>query len=284
MHLLNPQNNFCDTDELKWNQWLAGVIDGDGYLTIQKNNVAICEITMPLQDESLLYQIKQKLSGNIKLRSGSRSVRYRLGHKQGMVELIHRVNGFIRNTIRIIQFQKICHHFNIVYIKAKPLMIDTGYIAGFFDADGTICMRVTKTSKEDSIKAGVFGKIQRLINARGYHQIEVSIANKYLENLVPLEKAFGFGKIRNVGKKPYQTCIYEIGLKHIPKFIDYTKKYPLRSSKKKRLFLLKTYFELKSLKAYLAAENTPLHKAWVKFCYAWYNYDFLTNISDKSNN
>lgn len=284
MHSIKLQNNFYDTAELKWNEWLAGIIDGDGYFTIQKNNVAVCEITMPLQDESLLYQIKQKLGGNIKLRSGSRSVRYRLGHKRGMVELTHRVNGLIRNTIRVIQFQKICHHFNMFYIKAKPLIMETGYIAGVFDANGTICMRVTQISKEDSIKAGVFGKIQRLINARNYHQIEISIANKYLENLVSFQKAFGFGKITNVGKNPYQTCIYQIGLNDIPKFIDYTTKYPLRSSKKKRLFLLKTYFELKSLKAYLAAENTPLYQAWVKFCYAWYYYDFLTTISDKSNN
>lgn len=228
-----------DLNEIKWNQWLAGVIDGDGYLATQKNKVVVCEITMPLQDEALLFQIKQKLGGNIKLRSGSHSIRYRLSHKAGMIELINRVNGFIRNTIRVVQFQKICKFFNIIYLEAEPLSMYDGYIAGFFDADGTICMCITKTSQKDSIKSGTAGKIERLINARGNHQIQISIANKYFENVKFFQKAFGFGKIRAVGKDPYKNHIYSIELKNIPKFIEYTKKYPLRSSKKKESFFCK---------------------------------------------
>jgi ubiquinol-cytochrome c reductase cytochrome b subunit len=265
----------CDLDEIKWNQWLAGVIDGDGYLAIQKNNIAVCEITMPLEDEAVLFQIKQKLGGNIKLRSGSCSIRYRLSHKTGMNELLTRVNGFIRNTIRVIQFQKLCKIFNIIYLKAEPLSIYDGYIAGFFDANGSIYMCITKTSQQDSIKSGTVGKIERLINARGNHQIRISIRNKYLENIKCFKKALGFGKIQAVGKNAYKNHIYLIDLKNIPKFIEYTKKYPLRSSKKKRIFLLRKYFELKYLKAYLANENSLLGKEWINFCYKWYDYDFL---------
>lgn len=73
----NIKNNY-DTEELKWNQWLAGVIDGDGYLAIQKNKVAVLEINMPLDDEDLLTQIKNKLGGYIQLRSQSLSMRYKL--------------------------------------------------------------------------------------------------------------------------------------------------------------------------------------------------------------
>lgn len=259
-------------NELKWNEWLAGIIDGDGYLTIQKNKAAILEITMPLKDENLLYKIKQKLGGNIKRRNKTLAIRYRLGHKDGIINLINRINGNIRNTIRVKQFKKLCLHFNIVYIKAKPLTISNGYIAGFFDADGTICMRVNKTSKEDSIKSGIFGKIERLSKARGNHQVEISISNKYFKNLIIFKEAFGFGKIRKVGKDiRYQTHIYTIGFTDIPKFIEYTKKYPLISSKKKRVFLLKKYFKLKSLKSYLAEKNTLNYQAWVEFCYTWYD-------------
>nr|WFS79751.1 hypothetical protein [Ulva prolifera]WFS79828.1 hypothetical protein [Ulva prolifera]WFS79905.1 hypothetical protein [Ulva prolifera] len=274
MLLIQNQKNTYDINDLKWNEWLAGVIDGDGYLTIQKNKAAVLEITMPLKDENLLNQIKQKLGGNIKRRKQSFSIRYRLGHKDGMVELINRINGNIRNTIRVKQFKTICSHFNIVYIEAKPLTAYNAYISGFFDADGTICIRVNKASKENSIKSGVFGKIERLKKARGSHQIEISIANKYFENIIIFKEAFGFGTIRKVGKDSrYETHIYTISLNNIPQFIEYTKKYPLRSSKKKRLFMLKKYFKLKSLKSYLAEENTLNYKAWVDFCYLWYDYE-----------
>nr|QWL15189.1 hypothetical protein [Ulva rigida] len=274
MLLIQNQKNTYDINELKWNEWLAGVIDGDGYLTIQKNKVAVLEITMSLKDENLLNQIKQKLGGNIKRRNQSFSIRYRLSHKDGMVELINRINGNIRNTIRVKQFKKICSYFNIIYIEAKPLTLNNGYISGFFDADGTICIRVNKTSKENSIKSGTFGKIERLKTARANHQIEISIANKYLENIIIFKQAFGFGKIRKIGKDiRYQTHIYTIGLNHIFQFIEYTTKYPLRSSKKRRVFMLKNYFKLKILKSYLAEEKTLNYKAWVDFCYRWYDYD-----------
>ena len=55
--------------------------------------------------------------------------------------------------------------------------------------------------------------------------------------------------------------------------MEYTKNYPLRSAKKKRVFLLKQYFKLKNLKSYLAEENTSNYKAWVEFCYTWYGYE-----------
>lgn len=266
-------NKLYDAKEIKWNQWLAGIIDGDGYLAIQKsNNVAVCEITMPLEDESLLFEIKQKLGGNIKLRAGCRAVRYRLNHKIGMIELICRVNGFIRNTIRVSQFQKICIHFNIVYLKPQPLTINDGYIAGFFDADGTICINIIKNSQKDSILSGIDGKIQRLANSRGYNQLQIFISNKYLENLLIFQQAFGFGKITAVKKKPYETHIYTINAPNINQFIQYTKKYPLRSTKKYRVLALPMYFKLINSKAHLAPESSLKRKAWLMFCKKWYHY------------
>lgn len=55
--------------ELHWNQWLAGLIDGDGCLLVSKAGYASCEITMGIEDEHALMQIKQKLGGSVKSRS-----------------------------------------------------------------------------------------------------------------------------------------------------------------------------------------------------------------------
>ncbi len=86
-------------NDKSWNQWLAGLIDGDGCLLISKLGYTSCEITMDLKDEYALLQIKQKLGGSIKLRSGSKSIRYRLHHKSGMIELISRINGHIHHSV-----------------------------------------------------------------------------------------------------------------------------------------------------------------------------------------
>lgn len=266
----NNQNQIYTFEEIKWNQWLAGIIDGDGYFNIQKNGIAICEITMALEDESLLAQIKQKLGGRLSLKSGARAIRYRLAHKIGIIELINRVNGFIRNSIRVPQFYNICNNFNIKFIEPKPLTINNGYMAGFFDADGSICISITKNLKENSIKSGIYGKIERLINSRGYHKLEIYISNKYKENLFIFKDAFGFGTIRTINEKKHKTHIYFINYSDIPKFIEYTKNFPLRSAKKKRLWTLKQYFDLKRCKAHLASKDTIQHKAWVNFCKKWY--------------
>ena len=257
--------------ELKWNQWLAGIIDGKGSLCIQNNKKILCEIIMPLQDEYLLFQIKQKLGGNLKLRSNSQSIRYRLTSKKKIIELLFRINGHIRNTVRFIQFKKLCYFLNIFYKKANPLTKKNAYMAGFFDADGTICITVKKTSHQNSIKSGIFGKVNRLINAQDYHYIQIYITNKQINNLLLFKKAFNFGQIKSVKKNKNKIYFYLVSLKNILHFIEYIKKNPLRSSKKKRVFLLVKYLKLKNLKAYFAPQKSLIRKAWNTFCYQWYN-------------
>jgi ubiquinol-cytochrome c reductase cytochrome b subunit len=263
------KNNYT-LDEQKLNQWLAGLIDGDGYLTIQKNNVAVCEITMPLDDQPLLEKIKYVLGGNIRPRNGYRAVRYRLSHQEGMKNLINRINGNIRNSIRIPQFKKICKRFNIEFIPVSSLTNKDGYTSGFFDADGSIYISVLKSSSENSTLIGVNGKIKRLAEARGYHQLGIEISNKYQENLIIFQKAFGFGNIRliNNGKKSFY--IYKIPLANVQDFEEYIRKFPLHSVKRKRFFILKEYFYLKKIKAHLAEKDTIQNKRWVKFCKKWY--------------
>jgi ubiquinol-cytochrome c reductase cytochrome b subunit len=258
--------------EKKWNQWLAGVIDGDGYLAIQKSNhVAVCEITMPLKDEKLLAQIKQKLGGQIRLRSGAKAVRYRLGHQQGIKDLINRINGSIRNSQRIPQLQRLCKKFDILFIPASPLTLNDGYSAGFFDAGGMISLSVHCRLPEYATQKGVFGKMNRLYYSRGANQLTLAIGNKYHHNLVIFYDAFQFGKIRKVTQKTKQWYRWELNSEfEIFRFCDYLRHFPCHSSKKHRLFLIRRYFELKALKAHLAPKETNLHQAWFLFCQKWY--------------
>jgi ubiquinol-cytochrome c reductase cytochrome b subunit len=56
----------------------------------------------------MLVKIQDKLGGSVKLRSGSNSIRYRLHNKLGMIKLINRINGNIRNSKRLVQLNKVC--------------------------------------------------------------------------------------------------------------------------------------------------------------------------------
>jgi ubiquinol-cytochrome c reductase cytochrome b subunit len=258
------------SEQIVWNHWLAGILDGAGYFHLQNNSVAVCEITMGLEDEPLLAQIKQKLGGRLTPRSGARSVRYTLSSKNGMIDLINRVNGLIRNSVRIPQFQKICDHFSIPFVEANGLTKKNGYMAGIFDAKGTVTFVISKSSQSNSIKSGTLGKIHRLSNSQNFHKLEISIRDKDKKNLIYFQKTFGFGKIRVIGQKKSQTHIYILNSTDIPEFIEYTKNFPLRSTKRKRIWALKQYFDLKRWKAHLAPDGTIQRKAWISFCKKWY--------------
>jgi hypothetical protein len=57
------------------------------------------EIVTQLRDKKCLYLIKQKFGGSVKLYSGDNYLRYRLHHKEGLLNLINKVNGLLQNPI-----------------------------------------------------------------------------------------------------------------------------------------------------------------------------------------
>jgi len=61
--------------ETRFNQWLAGLINGDGSLLVSKAGYPSCEITVALADERILRIIQNKLGGSIKPRSGVQAIR-----------------------------------------------------------------------------------------------------------------------------------------------------------------------------------------------------------------
>src|ERR1700679_3225136 len=125
-------------DENNWFDWLAGLIDGDGYFALSKKGYAALEITMDIKDAKCLYQIKQRLGGSIKRRSGVKALRYRLHNLKGLLFLLEKLNGRIRNSIRQIQLFKIYEKYSLLFKFPLNLIKYNGWLSGFFDSDGTI--------------------------------------------------------------------------------------------------------------------------------------------------
>ena len=232
----------------KFNEWLAGLICGDGSLLVSKAGYPSCEITMGLEDEHALLQIKQKLGGSIKLRSGVKAIRYRLHHKEGMMNLIHRINGHIRHTDRLEQLKKVCLSLNISLIKPRYPSMDNGWFAGFFDACGTITFSF---------------KGER-------PQLTISVSNKKEINILPFKYIFG-GNIY-YDKSGYGYFKWTIQSKSdIFVFVNYLKTQPCRSYKRHRIFLVNKYYYLVELKAYNSYPDSALYKAWIEFEKQWSN-------------
>jgi len=234
--------------QLKFIEWLAGLIDGDGKFLLTKKGYASLEITMDIRDEHALQIIKNVYGGSIKLRSGSKSLRYRLHHKSGIIQIINDVNGQIRNSNRLVQLNKICLKYDLNLIFPEKLNFYNGWLSGFFDADGTVTINKTNT------------------------QLSISASQKTSEILQPLIDLYG-GNIY-IDKGSSQSFKWYITKREdILKLIEYFKIYPSRSAKKNRLHLIPKYYELKDLKAHKALTGTFLNKSWQYFYNKWLKYE-----------
>ena len=110
-----------DHKEILFNQWLAGLIDGDGSFQLSKAGYTSCEITVSLEDERLLRIIQNKLGGSIKPRSGVQAIRWRLHNRSAMLELINRVNGYIRHSSRLVQLNRVCALLSVKLLSPDTL-------------------------------------------------------------------------------------------------------------------------------------------------------------------
>ncbi len=246
----NQSSNSTNTNigEESWNEYTASSIDGDGSLLISKKGYASLEITMDIHDEYALNKVKQKLGGSVKRRSEARAFRYRLHHKLGILNLLGRINGNIRNSKRIAQLQKMCILYKIPYKEPIKLTLHSSWFSGFFDADGTIFYSMKK----------------------GWPQLTISVSNKKEIDLIPFQEVFGGYIHLDKSSNTYKWEIYST--ENISVFYNYLREHPLQSHKKQRIFLVKRFYELRDCRAYKQDSNSLLYKGWIDFEESWKHY------------
>ncbi len=154
-------------EDTKLEEWLAGLIDGDGSFLLSKKGYASLEITMDIRDEHALQIVKNIYGGSIKIRSGANALRYRLHHKSGLLKLINDVNGHIRNSNRLVQLNKLCHKYEISLIYPKKLTFDSGWLSGFFVGDGTVTINSTNTQLSIALSQKTSELLQPLLETYG---------------------------------------------------------------------------------------------------------------------
>ena len=117
---------------------MSGLIDGDGSIQLSNKGYPSLEIVMESRDIACLEIIVNKIGGKIEKKSGINWVRFRLHNKQGILDLINRINGELRNPVRISQLKKLCDKFNIPLIEPKNLEFNNAWFSGIFDSDGSV--------------------------------------------------------------------------------------------------------------------------------------------------
>lgn len=227
---ISKNKKQIENENNKFNEWLAGLIDGDGYFHLAKSGTARLQITMDLRDEEVLYLIKHKFGGNIRKIANANAYRYQLSNKKGLIKLINSINGLIRNPTRLLQMHQLCKKYDIKLIFPKPLTYNNGWFSGFIDSDGSIHVSAQK---------------QIIIGA--------SQKNNYL--LEPLIELYG-GKIypHSSKKEAFKYVIFRKD--NILNLVDnYFFKYPLKSKKRNRINLIKNIYELSKQNYTLSDED-----------------------------
>lgn len=241
---ISPSQNNNSEKNRKFNEWLAGIIDGDGCFQLSKKGYASLEIVMQLRDKHCLYQIKENYGGSVKLHGGDNYLRYRLHHKAGLLNLINGVNGLIRNPVRILQLGKICEKYEIELKDSQTLTYYSAWFSGFFDTDGSIYLN--DTSGQVFITA--VQKNRFMLDA---------LVELYGGQIYPMVKQGAFK----------WTCFKK---KEILSLVnDYFKVNSCRSEKLTRLSMVNKFYELRQLHAHKATPNSDLGKVWKNYLVKW---------------
>ena len=242
---INNLDNTKDLKDLAFKEWLAGLIDGDGYFLLSKNGYNSCEITMHTRDKKVLYLVQHMYGGTVKQISNANAFKYKLRNKAGLIALINDVNGLIRNPTRLLQMNKLCVKFSIELKYPDNLTFNNGWFSGFIDSDGSVYYN----------------------EASGQVFISLSQKNKYL--LEPLIAIYG-GRVDILSPKieAFKYIIYRKA--ELINLIDnYFTKYPLKSEKMKRVNLIRDFYVLRP---HRNSQDVQKFNEWVKFKDRWEKY------------
>lgn len=263
IRLLDLNKNTLTKKDKGWREWLAGLIDGDGSFLLSKKGYASLEITMDMRDEHALKIVKNVYGGSIKLRSGAKALRYRLHHKQGLLNLINDVNGHIRNSHRQIQLNKICQKYEINFIFPDKLTFNNGWLSGFFDSCGSLDYQIMENNTNP--------------------QLYLTVKHKLYDLVLVFKLIFGGSIQIDIGTKKFMWTLDSED--QVLNFLEYVKKYPLRSSRRQRFFLIPEFLRVINLESHKAPENSILSKVWTrfttKFHRSFHTMSYINNFSNK---
>lgn len=199
--------NLDNNEDDQFIYWLAGLIDGDGSLLVNKNKALTCEISVHERDVKALFKIKEKYHGSVSKRSNVKAYRWRVSKRWIIEKLYNDLNGKLITDGKKEQMKKFSSVFNIepVIVENYNFNVNTGWLSGFMDADGCFTIRNNYT-------------------------LTISISQKTSEILYSIKDKLQCGNVYY--DKRGNTFNYAVtDLKGIKNILSYLDKFPLKTTK-----------------------------------------------------
>ncbi len=266
-----PNKNLFKGQYLQ--NYLAGLIEGDGYISITNQNRVILGITFNIKDRPLAAKLLNLLGkGTIVPRSGN-SIELRISSKKTLCSIIELINGKFR-TPKIDQLYKLIDWMNKQHsmdIAKLPLndssILNDSWLSGFIDADGNFYIR-------NSLKQIIckFALEQRMIYPKTNESYNFILNKICLALNVKLHS-----RIRAVQKDSYYIIRVE-NQNSIKLLIDYLDIFPLKSSKHLDFLCWKLVFNEIINKNHLTVEGRKIvftEKGQMNDSRTFFNWDHL---------
>ena len=194
--------------------YLAGLIDGDGYISSQGR----IEIVFHILDVSLAYYIKGRLGfGNVREIKDKKAVNLIISNKTGVHKVIYLINGKIRTKNKLDQFNKLLNTVNYSHLNQITLNVnndlDNYWLAGFSDADASFQIKILNRKNRPRPEIRV--------------QFQVDQKERYLLDLIHIK----FGGYIGYRKSQNSYYYHSTSFGSAKKVVDYFDRFHLLSSK-----------------------------------------------------
>ena len=222
------ENNGCfRIIEEYLGSYLAGLLEGDGYLSITNENRVIIGITFNSKDTPLAEKLLKLLGKGTIVKRTTNSVELRFSAKDSVLKIVNLINGKFR-TPKINQLHLLIdwlnnkHNMNIprLPVDNTPLN-ENGWLTGFIEADGNFFIGYSE--KQIICK---FNLEQRMIFLKTLESYETILSQIC---------SFLNVKLAIRDRLNHKNPIYIIRVENkasVQILIDYLNKYPLLSSKR----------------------------------------------------
>lgn len=140
-----PNKLLADADQIGY--YLAGLIEGDGYISITKEDRVILGITFNIKDKPLADKLLEFIGKGHIVNRKNNSIELRFSAFKSLKIIVNLINGKFRTPkieqlYQLIDWMNKKHSLNIEKMSIdNSSLLNNNWLAGFIDADGNFYIR-----------------------------------------------------------------------------------------------------------------------------------------------
>jgi len=236
---IHKPNHKYPLNNNQYGYYIAGLIDGDGYISRQldQNKIVIC---FNKKDISLAYLLISFLN-NGKVNSIDNSVNLVITNKIALTKISYLIHNKLKITSKIERLNSLILKLNIDLppsIRNNENLLDNHYLSGLIDSDGCFTIRIINRSSRGREEV------------RLYLRIELNIKDKVIidELKTTLGGSISIRKHINKLSESYSYGYNSVSFTNMLKILKYLDKYSLNSKYLEYTYIRKAYLIIQDKK------------------------------------